>query len=387
MLFTSFKKFFSKWVWIVCFVFLLLPNTAKAAGNFTPSELDTLVSTIALYPDPLLVHVLTASTYGEQIPEANNWAQAHKSLNGEELASAMENANLPYDPSVLALIPFPTVLANMAKYRTWADQLGDAVAVQKDQVMDAIQRLRTAAYDHGHLKSDEQVRVEKGSTIIIEPVRTEYVYVPVYNPHVVYYVFADFPSIRYHHHAWIGSWFGEWGWGSCWFEWDHHFMYVRDHRWYHHRPIPRHPRRYNPPPRHLEPMGGHRPSTPKARSESAWDNPQQHNPSIPAGHNKQRSVEFKPAPKKDLPAAAPTGGIRAVDAKAGSLGTVKSNSNTPPAGWNPPPKKSDDQYSEKQEDNRYPNYGRSDSKKVYTPNSQPAGGNGGNGGFSKSKRR
>lgn len=248
----------------------LLTTYANAARNFTSSELDTLVSTIALYPDPLLVHVLTASTYGEQIPGANAWSQEHKNLTGEELASAMERANLPYDPSVQALIPFPTVLETMAKYRTWCDQLGDAVSVQKEDVMDAVQRLRTLAYDHGQLKTNEQVRVEKGNTIVIEPVRTEYVYVPVYNPRVVYYVYADdYPSIRYHHRGWLGSWFGEWGWGSCWFEWDSHFIYVRDYRWYHHRPIPRHPRRYSPPPRprRMEPARGFHQPPPSRREE------------------------------------------------------------------------------------------------------------------------
>lgn len=231
--------------------FLFLPTTARAAEGFTDNELDTLVATIALYPDPLLVHVLTAATYGNQIPEASAWAQSHKNLNGEALATAMENANLRFDPSVQALIPFPTILATMAKYRTWSDQLGDAVSFQKDQVLDAIQRMRQTAYNYGHLKSDDQIVVTKEEKIIIEPTRTEYVYVPVYNPHVVYYVYADryHPAVRYHHHAWLGTWYGEWGWGTCWFDWHAHFIYVRDYRWYPHRQIPHHPRRYNPPPR------------------------------------------------------------------------------------------------------------------------------------------
>ncbi|MCF0221770.1 MAG: DUF3300 domain-containing protein [Fibrobacter sp.] len=241
----------SKWLWIVLAAFLCLPVTAKAADGFTNNELDTLVSTIALYPDPLLVHVLTAATYGDQIPRASAWAEAHKNLNGEALATAMENANLKYDPSVQALIPFPTILATMAKYRTWSDQLGDAVSFQKDQVLDAIQRMRQVAYKYGHLKTDDQVVVTKTETIVIEPTRTEYVYVPVYNPQVVYYVYADHyhPAVRYHHHAWLGTWYGEWGWGTCWFDWQYRYIYVRDYRWYPHRPIPHHPHRYNPPPR------------------------------------------------------------------------------------------------------------------------------------------
>jgi Protein of unknown function (DUF3300). len=80
-----------------------------------------------------------------QIPAANAFAQSHKNEKGETLAKSIEDANLTYDPSVQALIPFPTVLDMMAKYPTWTDQLGDAVAAQKDGVMDAVQRLRHKA--------------------------------------------------------------------------------------------------------------------------------------------------------------------------------------------------------------------------------------------------
>ncbi len=233
-------------------VFLCIPGMAKAQSNYTPSELDTLVSNIALYPDPLLVHVLTASTYGEQIPAASAWAQGHKHLKGESLAEAMEQSNLNYDPSVQALLPFPTVLEMMAKYKAWCDQLGDAVTSQKDDVMDAVQRMRQSAYDHGHLKTNEQVNVQETSgNIVIEPVKTEVVYVPVYNPRVVYYVYADgYTRISYGTGVWLGTWYGEWGWGSCWFDWGPRVIYVRNTRWYAHRPIPHHPRRYRPPPHH-----------------------------------------------------------------------------------------------------------------------------------------
>lgn len=234
---------------------LSLSVMGNAQSNYTPSELDTLVSSIALYPDPLLVHVLTASTYGEQIPAANLWAQGHKHLTGESLAAAMEDANLNYDPSVQALIPFPTVLAMMAKYKPWCDQLGDAVTSQKEDVMEAVQRMRQSAYDHGHLKTDDKVQVSASeSNIAIVPVKTEVVYVPVYNPRVVYYVYADgYTRISYGSGVWLGTWYGEWGWGSCWFDWGPRVIYVRNTRWYPHRYIPRHPRRYVPPPRRIGP--------------------------------------------------------------------------------------------------------------------------------------
>ncbi|MCF0222727.1 MAG: DUF3300 domain-containing protein [Fibrobacter sp.] len=242
---------FMRWTWLALALSLLFSVSARAVEKFSDSELDTLVATIALYPDPLLDHVLAASTYGDQIIGANSWSQAHKNLSGEGLAQEMERAQLPYAPSVLALIPFPTVLATMAKYKTWSDQLGYAVSMQKADVMESVQRLRKAAYDHGQLKSDEQVLVEKGVSITIEPVRTEYVYVPVYNPWVVYYVFADYPSIRYRHYAWLGPWYGDWGWG------------------------PRPPRRHTPPPRHHETPRREKhvqpPPGPVFQSDSRWE--------------------------------------------------------------------------------------------------------------------
>ena len=230
------KNSLSKWLGILLFCLGMFPASAMAYAEFSPNELDTLVSNIALYPDPLLTHVLTASMYGEQIPSASLWAQAHSNLKGEELSSELERSNLDYNESVQALLPFPTVLAMMNKYAAWCNQLGEAVANQENEVMAAVQRMRQAAVDHGHLVSNEQVNVNKESDIIvITPVRTEYVYVPVYNPHVVYYVYADgYTGIRYSYGVWLGAWFHDWGW---------------------YRPAPRRPHHYrrNPPPSRTAP--------------------------------------------------------------------------------------------------------------------------------------
>jgi hypothetical protein len=237
------------WLWCATAAILCLPATAQANDQFTPSELDTLVSTIALYPDPLLVQVLAASVHGDEIPGASDWANQHKNLKGKELAERIKLEELPYDESVQALIPFPTVLATMAKYQVWTDQLGDAVSTQKEQVMDAVQRMRNTAYKYGHLQSNDQVKVIKEKTIVIEPVRKEYVYVPVYNPHVVYYVYSNgYPGLRYRSGVWIGGYYDYWGWNTSRFEWDTHLIYVHDYRWYHNRPRPPRPSRYAPPP-------------------------------------------------------------------------------------------------------------------------------------------
>ena len=134
-------RLYSRLLNVVAALVLCLSVSSFAQANYSTSELDTLVANIALYPDPLLVQVLDASTYGNQIPAAAIWAEAHKSMKGETLASAIEEANLPYDPSVLALLPFPSVLSMMDKYRAWTDQLGDAVTNQKEEVMEAVSRL------------------------------------------------------------------------------------------------------------------------------------------------------------------------------------------------------------------------------------------------------
>jgi Protein of unknown function (DUF3300) len=116
--------------------------------------LDQLVSRIALYPDGLLAQVLTASTYANEIPDAAAWANQHSYLRGDDLARAIQEDNLPWNPSVVALLPFPSVLDQMARDMAWTQQLGNAVLAQRGNVMDAVQRMRQQAYDYGYLRSN-----------------------------------------------------------------------------------------------------------------------------------------------------------------------------------------------------------------------------------------
>ena len=146
----------------------LLAGLANAQTRYTPSELDTLVSTIALYPDPLLVHVLDASTHGDDLPSASAFATANRHLKGDDLAAAIERAELDYDESVIALIPFPDVLRKLAKYATWANQLGEAVEMQKADVMDAVQRMRKVAHKNGYLHSDDKIAVTVDENVSIK---------------------------------------------------------------------------------------------------------------------------------------------------------------------------------------------------------------------------
>src|SRR5215831_11675248 len=151
-----------------------------------PAQLDTLVSRIALYPDPLLAQALAAATYYNEIPEAARWADQHHYLTGQALASAIQSDQLPWDPSVQALLPFPSVLGMMAAAMPWTEELGNAFLAQQQQVMDAVQAQRQLAERYGYLQSNAQVVVTPGPYIEIRPVSPAYIVVPYYDYRVVY---------------------------------------------------------------------------------------------------------------------------------------------------------------------------------------------------------
>jgi hypothetical protein len=155
--------------------------------EFNAEQLDALLAPIALYPDALLAQVLMASTFPLQVVGAGRWIEdpAHKSLSGDALANAVEPQT--WDPSVKSLVPFPLVLALMNSNLDWTQQLGYAFADQQAAVMNSVQRLRFQAQAAGNLQTTEQqvVRTEK-QVIIIEPAQPTVVYVPSYNPTIVY---------------------------------------------------------------------------------------------------------------------------------------------------------------------------------------------------------
>ena len=158
---------------------------APSYAQQTPDQLQQLVAPIALYPDSLVAQILAASTFPEQVVEADRWVQAHPDLKGADLGKAVDQQ--PWDPSVKALAAFPSVLGNMDKNLSWASSLGDAYYNQQADVMNAVQVMRRRAQEAGNLKSTPQQTVAtQDSDISIAPSDPDEVYIPAYDPWAVY---------------------------------------------------------------------------------------------------------------------------------------------------------------------------------------------------------
>jgi Protein of unknown function (DUF3300) len=138
------------------------PQTPAPPPAYGPAQLEQMVTPVALYPDPLLAQIFAAATYPDQIPEAARWADQHHYLTGQALADAIQADQLPWDPSVQALLPFPTVLDMMASDMPWTTDLGNAFLAQQSDVMAAVQSDRAKAYEYGYLRSNPQVVVTDG---------------------------------------------------------------------------------------------------------------------------------------------------------------------------------------------------------------------------------
>lgn len=201
-----------------------------------PGELDHLVDRVALYPDPLLAQTLAAASYAPQIPDAAAWANHHSFLHGEALANAIREDQLPWDPSVQALLPFPNVLSMMASDPGWTESVGNAFLAQRDAVMDAVQRDRHKAYQYGYLRTNAQIVVTPGPYIEIEPANPGVIYVPTYSPGVVFAAprpgffvggAIGFGGVGIS----LGGAFAPWGWGGVHFGWGQHAVIINNHPW------------------------------------------------------------------------------------------------------------------------------------------------------------
>jgi Protein of unknown function (DUF3300) len=168
-----------------------------------PGELDALVAPIALYPDPLLANVLMASTYPLEVVQAQRWVTQNKNLKPDALKTAAEKQD--WDSSVKALIVAPSVLQTMDEHLDWTEKLGEAFLAQQQDVMDAVQRMRAKAYDRKKLVTTKQqvvtVKQEQNRQVIaIDPATTDTLYVPYYEPQVVFgdWPYADYPAYPYY---------------------------------------------------------------------------------------------------------------------------------------------------------------------------------------------
>ena len=169
------------------------PAAAPEQGaSYSQEQLDQLLAPIALYPDGLLSQVLMAATYPLEVVEAARWVKANPDQKGDAAVKAVEDKN--WDVSVQSLVAFPQTVTMMSDKLEWTQDLGNAVLAQQKDVLDSVQRLRGMAQKAGTLESNEQqkVTVEPAAagtttqTIIIEPAQPETIYVPAYNPTVVY---------------------------------------------------------------------------------------------------------------------------------------------------------------------------------------------------------
>ncbi len=202
-------------------------------ARLTPQQLQELVAPIALYPDSLVAQILAASAYPTQIVEAQRFLQENPNLTGAALGAEVDKQD--WDPSVKALTQFSSVLEHMDKNLSWTSTLGDANLNQPADVMDAIQFLRKKAEEAGNLQTTPQQTVtDQGNNVIIQPANPEIVYVPEYNPELIYgYPLILWPGFYY---PWwgpgpyisfgigfgIGPFFGfGWGWPVWGFDWFH----------------------------------------------------------------------------------------------------------------------------------------------------------------------
>jgi Protein of unknown function (DUF3300) len=165
------------------------PDGAAAPDALAPAELEALVAPIALYPDPLLGQVLVAATYPLEVVQAQQWIAQQPDLKGDALLEAAQKQ--PWDPSVQALVAFPDLIKRLSENIGWTTDLGNAFLAQQSELMDAVQRLRLQAKQEGKLSSGEQQtvttkQVEQRTVVEIQPVSTQVVYVPVYNPALVW---------------------------------------------------------------------------------------------------------------------------------------------------------------------------------------------------------
>jgi hypothetical protein len=212
---------------------VITTTTQEEAPKIPNDQLDSLVAPIALYPDPLLSQALVASTYPLEIIQLEQWMAKNKNLKDKALADAV--AKQPWDASIQGLAAFPDVVARLAENIAWTSDLGNAFLAQQADVMAAVQRMRAKAQGTGNLKTSAQQKVETQAVeggqqvIVIEQASPDVVYVPSYDPAVVYGP-PVYPYPSYSYPGYVpgmalafgtglvlgAAWGGGWGYGCGW---------------------------------------------------------------------------------------------------------------------------------------------------------------------------
>src|SRR5512134_751334 len=269
----------------------LSPVKAEERKSFSQAELDQTLAPVALYPDALLSQVLMAATYPLEIVEAARWSRAHPGIQGDEAVSAVQDKD--WDPSVKSLVAFPNLLARMDENLEWTRRLGDAFLAQEAQVMDTIQQLRQRAQAAGKLESDERQRVTvDGQTIIIEQANPRVVYVPYYDPYVVYgpWWWPAYPPVYW------AAWPGYYAVGYPGFWWgvgvgiSAGFFYG-GFSWHHHHVAVVHPYAYYTKPAYVRPYG----PPPRQVQAGKWQHDNWHRRGVGQSHETRRANAMPPA--------------------------------------------------------------------------------------------
>ena len=164
---------------------IALTAVTAQARVYNQAELDALLAPVALYPDPVLNNIIDAAQYPDEVADAAAWSAANPQLRGDDAVGAAQDED--WAPSVQALVAYPDVLARIAESPQWLADLGDAYATHGPYIFTTVQQLRARAQSSGYLQSDNNQYVyQQGSDIVVQPAYPNVVYVPYYDPYVVY---------------------------------------------------------------------------------------------------------------------------------------------------------------------------------------------------------
>ncbi|SFC16141.1 DUF3300 domain-containing protein [Pseudoalteromonas denitrificans] len=194
------KNIINKFTFIILISFFSISIYAQQENEklqFSKAQLAQMLAPIALYPDSLLTHILIASTYPLEIVQAHRWQ-----IQSETPRTPVESKD--WDPSVMALLPFPKIMEKLSTDLQWTQTLGDAFLQDEGKVLTSIQSLRHKAKLAGSLSEMENLKIsEESDNIVIKTIEREVVYVPYYDTRIVYgnWHWSHYPPVYWRHHS------------------------------------------------------------------------------------------------------------------------------------------------------------------------------------------